>query len=116
MASKLKNGTTNACNIGVLYGSCEVNEILRNISPRWKMQVLHSIKHGIRQFSLLKEAFPSLSDQILGKRLSELVIDGLVDKAAVEGTVPQQIVYTTTKKGEELLKVIDDLHQWGMRW
>jgi len=113
MASKLKSGTTNACNIEVLSNSCEVNEILRNISPRWKMQILHSIKHGTHQFSLLKKAFPSLSDQILGKRLSELVIDKLVDKAAVENTTPPQINYTATKKGEELLKIIDDLHQWG---
>lgn len=116
MASKLKKGTTNACNIEVLQVSCEVNETLRNISPRWKMQVLHSIKNGIRQFSLLKEAFPSLSDQILGKRLSELVLDGLADKIIVDDTVPQQIAYTATEKGEELLKIVADLHQWEMRW
>jgi DNA-binding HxlR family transcriptional regulator len=116
MASKLKTGTTNACNIEVLNNSCEVNEILRNISPRWKMQILHSIQHGTRQFSLLKKAFPSLSDQVLGKRLSELVIDKLVDKTAVEDTTPPQITYIATKKGEELLKIIDNLHQWGISW
>lgn len=116
MASKLKKGTTNAGNIEVLFLSCEVNETLRNISPRWKMQLLHSIKHGTRQFSLLKEAFPSLSDQVLGKRLSELVQDKLVDKLIVADTVPQQIAYHTTQKGDELLKIIADLHQWQLRW
>lgn len=116
MASKLKEGTTNAVNIEVLLKSCEVNETLRNISPRWKMQILHSIKHGPRQFSLLKDAFPSLSDQVLGKRLAELIEDELVYKTTVEDTVPQQIVYTATQKGEELLKIIADLHQWELRW
>jgi len=116
MASKLKKGTTNAENIEVLFISCEVNETLRNISPRWKMQILHSIKHGVPQFSLLKEAFPTLSDQVLGKRLSELVEDKLVVKNTVDGTIPQQIIYTTTEKGEELLKIIADLHQWQLRW
>ncbi len=116
MASKIKKGTTNACNIEVLFMSCEVNETLRNISPRWKMQVLHSIQNGTRQFSLLKDAFPSLSDQILGKRLSELVKDKLVNKTAVADTVPQQIAYSVTQKGEELLKIVVDLHQWEMRW
>jgi DNA-binding HxlR family transcriptional regulator len=76
------------------------------------MQVLHSIKHGTRQFSILKEAFPSLSDQVLGKRLSELVQDKLVDKMIVVDTVPQQIAYYTTQKGDELLKIVADLHQW----
>jgi len=116
MASKLKNGTTNANNIEVLYNSCEVNETLRHMSPRWKMQVLHSIKEGICQFSLLKEAFPSISDQILGKRLSDLIQDELVVKSAVENTIPQQIAYTTTQKGDELLTIIADLHLWQMRW
>lgn len=116
MSSKLKEGTTNAWNINVLKTSCNVNEELRNISPRWKMQILHSVKHGICQFSLLKEAFPSLSDQVLGKRLLELVIDNLVDKTAIEDTVPKQILYTTTTKGDELLAIVDDLHKWGMRW
>ena len=116
MSSKLKNGTTNACNIQVLNNSCEVNEILRNISQRWKMQILHSIKHGIHQFSTLRKAFPSLSDQMLGKRLSELVEDKLVDKTPLENTIPPQIAYTATKKGEELLKVIDDLHKWGLKY
>jgi DNA-binding HxlR family transcriptional regulator len=115
MSSKLKNGTTNACNIQVLYSSCNVNEVLRNISPRWKMQILHSIKHGNRQFSMLKRAFPTLSDQILGKRLSELVIDKLIDKIPINNTTPQQIAYMVTKSGEELLKIIDELHQWGLK-
>ena len=116
MASKLKKGTTNADNIEVLYLSCEVNETLRNISPRWKMQVLHSIKHGVCQFSLIKEAFPSLSDQVLGKRLAELIIDKLVVKTTIDDTVPQQIVYATTKKGDELLQVVANLHEWELRW
>ena len=80
------------------------------------MQILHSIKHGIHQFSTLRKAFPSLSDQMLGKRLSELVEDKLVDKTPLENTIPSQIAYTATKKGEELLKVIDDLHKWGLKY
>lgn len=116
MASKLKKGTSNACNIQVLHQSCEVNETLRNISPRWKMQILHSIKNGTRQFSLLKAAFPSISDQILAKRLSELIMDELVDKITIQDTVPQQIAYTATQKGEELLKIIHDLHKWQIHW
>ncbi len=116
MASKLKAGTSNACNLMVLSSSCEVNAVLRNISTRWKMQILHSISTGTRQFSRLKIAFPSLSDQILGTRLSELVADELINKTLVAEKVPKQIIYTPTEKGMELLRVIDDLHQWGLKW
>lgn len=80
------------------------------------MQILHSIKHGTRQFSLLKKNFPSLSDQVLGKRLAELVEDHLLEKTTIEDTAPPQVTYTVTGKGEELLVVIDDLHRWGLSW
>lgn len=116
MSSKLKPGTANADNRLFLSQSCEVNEVLNNISTRWKMQILHSISGGVRQFSLLKRAFPSLSDQILGKRLLELVADELIDRTVIEERVPKHIIYNLTEKGIELLKIIDDLHQWGRKW
>ena len=116
MSSKLKSGTSNANNLLVLSCKCEVNEVLRNISTRWKMQILHSIARDTRQFSLLKNAFPSLSDQMLGKRLSELVADQLIDKVIIEEKAPMKIIYTPTVKGMELLQIIDDLHHWGLKW
>jgi DNA-binding HxlR family transcriptional regulator len=115
MASKIKERSTNAQNLRVLAASCEVNEILTNISPRWKMQILYSISKGVQQFSRLKEAFPSLSDQILGKRLGELVKDELVVKTILADTIPTQILYNTTPKGKALLSIILDLHLWGQK-
>jgi DNA-binding HxlR family transcriptional regulator len=63
----------------------------------------------------LKKAFPSLSDQVLGKRLKELVEYGLIDKTILEDTVPPQSIYSATSKGIALLSIIDDLHVWGMK-
>ena len=116
MSSPLKPGTSNAYNITALSLACEVNDILRDIGPRWKMQVLHNIAAGTKQFSSLKQAFPSLSDQILGKRLSELVEDGLIHKKVMQEKVPKRIHYFTSDKGLELLKIIDELHKWGLKW
>jgi DNA-binding HxlR family transcriptional regulator len=116
MATALKPGTSNACNITSLSLACEVNDVLRDISPRWKMQVLHKIAAGVNQFSAIKSAFPSLSDQILGKRLAELVKDELIDKYIVREKAPKSVHYIISDKGLELLKVIDDLHKWGMKW
>ncbi|UOQ69392.1 winged helix-turn-helix transcriptional regulator [Hymenobacter volaticus] len=115
MASNVKEGTTNAQNRQVLSAWCSVNDVLRDISPRWKMVVLHRIAHGVAQFSQLKHAFPTLSDQVLGKRLAELVAERLVEKRAVADTVPPQIRYTPTPKGRALLTIIDALQQWGQQ-
>lgn len=116
MSTEIKPGTSNACNITALSLFCEVNDVLRSISPRWKMQILHKIASGTKQFSLLKVAFPSLSDQILGKRLAELVSENLIDKYILEEKAPKRIHYVITDKGLALLKIIDDLHKWGLEW
>jgi DNA-binding HxlR family transcriptional regulator len=113
MASKLKEGTSNAQNLQLLSAWCSVNNVLRDISPRWKMVLLHRIAHGVAQFSHLKQAFPTLSDQVLGRRLAELVREHLVDKRVVADTVPPQMRYTLTPKGRALLTIIDALQQWG---
>jgi DNA-binding HxlR family transcriptional regulator len=116
MATPLKPGTSNACNITSLSLACEVNDVLRDISPRWKMQVLHKIAAGVNQFSLIKSAFPSLSDQILGKRLAELIRDELIHKHVIREKAPKSVHYIVSNKGIELLKIIDDLHKWGIKW
>jgi DNA-binding HxlR family transcriptional regulator len=115
MATKVKECSSNAYNLKVLAASCEVNEILQHISPRWKMQILHAIAHDIQQFSTLKKAFPSLSDQILGKRLKELSEEGLVDKNTIVNTIPSQTLYSATPRGMELLAIIHQLHLWGLK-
>ncbi|QXV63812.1 helix-turn-helix transcriptional regulator [Mucilaginibacter sp. 21P] len=116
MASPLKPGTSNACNITALSLAGEVNDVLRDISPRWKMQVLHKIAAGNKQFSSLKTAFPSLSDQVLGKRLHELTTEGLIEKIVICDKAPKKIYYHVKDKWMELLKIIDDLHKWGVKW
>jgi DNA-binding HxlR family transcriptional regulator len=115
MTSQIKTSSSNAYNLRVLAASNDVNDILKMISPRWKMQILCSISQGVNQFSLLKDAFPSLSDQVLGRRLSELVGEELVLKEHIAGTVPQQTVYIHTKKGEALLEILSQLHIWGQQ-
>ena len=116
MSSQLKPGTSNACNITALSLACEVNDVLRDISPRWKMQVLHKIAAGTNQFSSLKLAFPSLSDQILGKRLNELLHEEMIHKHTIREKAPKSIHYIITEKGIELLEIIDELHKWGLKW
>jgi len=115
MASQIKTSSSNAYNLRILAASNDVNDILKMISPRWKMQILCSISQGVNQFSLLKEEFPSLSDQILGRRLSELVNEGMLLKEQVKSTVPVQTVYTHTEKAAGLLEILTQLHLWGQQ-
>lgn len=103
----------NAHNLRVLADYCQVNDVLALISPRWKMQILFCISQDVYQFSQLKKVFPSISDQVLGTRLKALVCDQLVVKYTIPDTVPTQVRYEVTEKGEALLEIVQALHRWG---
>jgi DNA-binding HxlR family transcriptional regulator len=116
MSSKIKILSSNVENLRILAEACDVNTILGSIGLRWKMQILYCISKGVYQFSKLKKVFPTISDQILGKRISELQQEGLIVKIEVPKTIPQQIKYEITDKGKGLLRIVLDLHFWGQKW
>lgn len=116
MATPRKEQSTNTENLQTLAQACDVNEVLLQISLRWKMQILYCIAENVSQFSTLKKMFPTLSDQVLSKRLKELKEEALVVTEDIENTIPPQIRYNPTEKGKELLKIILDLHHWGLKW
>jgi len=47
---------------------------------------------------------------------SELVDEELILKMVVQDKAPKRIHYFVSDKGLELLKIIDDLHKWGLKW
>jgi DNA-binding HxlR family transcriptional regulator len=116
MATEVKASSSNKQNLNILSESFEVNRVLLMICPRWKMPILFCISKGNKQFGFLKKALPSLSDQILGKRLKELVLDGLVDKVPINDNNQNQAYYLITAKGSELLKILDQLNLWEKSW
>ena len=116
MATRRKESSTNQLNQLVLRAACPVNDTLARLSPRWKMQVLFCIHHGQNQFSSLKSAFSTLSDQVLSQRLRELVQEDLVRRQTDETTVPPQVRYFTTPKGAELLTIMAALHRWEQQF
>ncbi|MFT4204519.1 MAG: helix-turn-helix domain-containing protein [Chitinophagaceae bacterium] len=116
MSSEIKILSSNVENLQKLADACDVNTILGNIGLRWKMQILYCISKDVFQFSKLKKVFPTISDQVLGKRISELQEDKLIIKFEIPQTTPQQIRYEVTQKGKELLSIVLDLHLWGQKW
>lgn len=116
MSTSIKETSTNFQNLITLNTACEVNDTLKKISPRWKMTILYEIQMGSHQFSKLKQKFPSLSDQILGKRLRELEKENFVIKELRSDLTPNQIIYHPTKKGLSLLKIMAQLHIWTKTW
>lgn len=113
MSTKKKQTSSNAHNLKLLEASCKVNEVMKIICPRWKMQILDCISKGEYQFGTLKNIFPTISDQVLAVRIKELVKEGLIIKTTVADKFPKQIKYAATARAKLLLPIIMKLYRWG---
>lgn len=116
MASPRKPTSTSTENRQVLDQACRFNEVVDLIGPRWKMQVLFSISEQLNRFSLLKQAYPMLSDQVLGRRLRELEADGLIQRVVDAQVVPTAISYEVLPKAQALLELVPLFCAWGDQW
>lgn len=107
-----KEQSTNSVNKALLAQVCVLPATLDRLSARWKMQILAAIAQGHQRFSLLKNHYPALAEQVLGKRLRELEREGLVLRCVVKASVPQQVQYVLTPKAAALLNILQALCAW----
>lgn len=70
---------------------------------------------GSTRFSEILARVEGLSDRMLAQRLRELDADGLVEREVIP-TVPVQIRYALTERGADLMRALQPLAEWGMRW
>lgn len=113
MTSARKEASSNAQNQRTLARACVANEVLERISRRWKMQILYSIRRGVGTFGALKVELPGVSDHVLGRRLRELTLEGLVLRREVTGAAPPRATYAITRRGGALLAIMQGLCDWA---
>lgn len=116
MGRNIKESSTNQLNRKLLSDRCGVNDTLALIGKRWLMTVLYEISLGNNQFSSLRKAVSEISENILGARIHDLTTQRLIKKHQVKHTIPLQISYTVTPKGEQLLQWVDGLCKWNRTW
>ncbi|RBL88880.1 winged helix-turn-helix transcriptional regulator [Chitinophaga flava] len=107
----IKETSSNASNRQFLHSVCRINGALETIAGRWKALILIHISEQQNRFSLLKQMMPTVSDQVLGKQLRDLEMDGLISKTIIP-EVPVRVDYSLTPKGEALLPILEALAHW----
>lgn len=82
----------------------------------WTLPVIHAL--GLKQparFNELKRRINGISATSLAERLSELEQRKVIDRK-VHPETPPRVEYGLTKKGQELLEILDGLADWVMKW
>lgn len=90
-----------------------VDYVLQQIGGTWKAPVLWRLKGRPLRYSELEKDIPHISQKMLTKTLKELESDALIDKK-IFAKVPPHTEYSLTKKGKEMIRVIEVIRKAGM--
>lgn len=92
---------------------CPVASALDLLGDRWTLVVLRTIFAGRRKYNELRAIPEKISTNILADRLALLETHGLIEKRAYQQH-PPRYDYVLTRKGADLLPVLQALARWAV--
>lgn len=93
-----------------------MDRILRLLMGPWTTYILWVLyTNGPLRFGALKQRVAGISAKMLTQRLRALAAGGLVHRA-YRPSVPPQVTYSLTERGQELREVLDALDAVARRW
>jgi DNA-binding HxlR family transcriptional regulator len=90
--------------------SCRIDAVLKIIGDRWTLGIIHALSAGPRRTLDLFSSFDGLSTKTMTERLKRLQRNGLVVRTSYPES-PPRVEYSLTKKGSEILPLVDQLAQ-----
>lgn len=95
---------------------CPMDGLLRLISGPWTTYLLWVLRqNGPMRFGALKRSVSGISSRVLTQRLRMLEEAGVVFREH-RPTIPPEVTYGLTKRGEELGGVLNSLEIVARRW
>jgi DNA-binding HxlR family transcriptional regulator len=93
-----------------------MDSLLRLLMGPWTTYILWVLRsNGPTRFGALKRSVAGISAKVLTERLRMLTEAGVVHRR-FEATIPPQVTYSLTPRGDELRAVLDQLNAIAIRW
>jgi DNA-binding HxlR family transcriptional regulator len=99
-------------------GGQEAHPVLETaalIRGKWTLLVLLALSRGVNRFSTLERSLAGISPKTLSERLQSLEEAGIASREAY-AEVPPRVEYTLTPMGQELMRLIDHMREYGTQW
>ena len=91
-----------------------VQLVMEQIGGTWKAPILWRLNGNTLRYSELKKDIPRISDKMLTTQLRELEQDGYINRK-VYAVVPPKTEYSLTIKGQDILKLITTIRNYGLK-
>lgn len=85
------------------------------IGAKWTPQILYALFFGTCRFCELQKEVGGVNPRTLSARLNELEEAGIVQKNAY-AELPPRIEYILTKKGRDLMPILEGMVAWGQKY
>jgi DNA-binding HxlR family transcriptional regulator len=95
--------------------NCPLSGALRLIGGKWKIPILCALQQdGTTRYNELKRKVRGITNTMLASSLKELEEDGLICRRQY-AEMPVRVEYTLTDRCAELMPILNQLAQWGVR-
>lgn len=95
--------------------SCEESsEVLNHLGSKWTVLVVVALNDKPRRFNEIKRYVRGISHQMLTRTLKNLLRDGMVVRTVFD-TVPPQVEYRLSERGQSLSQVLKGLASWAQK-
>lgn len=85
------------------------------IGNKWTALILRDLTSGPKRFTELEKSVGSINPRTLSQRLDDLEQHGIITKQSF-AEVPPRTEYSLTKKGQDLVPVLEQMATWGNRY
>ena len=93
---------------------CPVAKAAEILGEKWTLLIVRELLMGGTRFNELQRGLGLISPTILTKRLHDLADTGVIIKKKIPGQRGHE--YLLTAMGRELLPIVMQFGEWGMRW
>src|ERR1700687_2867771 len=94
---------------------CPVARTARIISGKWTLLIIRDLTSGVKRFNQLERSLNGISPKTLSERLRHLEEEGIVLRQTF-AEVPPRVEYSLSKKGHDLIDVIECMRCYGKQW
>ena len=85
------------------------------VGNKWTALILRDLFTGSKRFGELESSVGNINPRTLSQRLDDLESHGIITKKSFS-EVPPRIEYTLTKKGRDLLPILEQMATWGTKY
>lgn len=95
----------------VFAQACPSRSVLNNVTSRWGVLVLLSLRDGTLRFSQIRRKIGGVSEKMLAQTLQALERDGFVLRVSMP-VIPPHVDYSLTPIGQEVSAHVQSLTDW----